>query len=100
MDVVKTIRPDQHGSHRFLDELGDRLVAGRLASIPTLNHRALNITDRNRVVAIRVRYEENELRQKSERGRGGMEPPAQSLVTALYRHGKNGIKISHRKRSR
>lgn len=85
MDVVKTIRPGQHGSHRFLEGWGDRLVAvryrkdnsqqriyttievivdERLASTPTLNHRVLNITGRNRAVAIRVRYEENELRQK------------------------------------
>ena len=85
MDVVKTIRPGQAGSHRFLDEWGDRLVAVRYrkagnpnriyttievivderqASTPVLSTRAFNMTGRNRAVAIRVHYEENELRQK------------------------------------
>ncbi len=83
MDVVKTLRPGDSGSHRFLDEWGDKLVAVRYrksdcgkqiyttievivdqrdASPPS--HRILQMTGRNRAVAIRVHYEEQELRQK------------------------------------
>lgn len=85
MDVVKTLQPGQHGTHRFLDEWGDKLVAvryrktkdksrayttieiivdERVVSTSTLNNRALNMTGRNRSVAIRVHYEESELRHK------------------------------------
>lgn len=84
MEVVKTIRPGAHGSHRFLDEWGDKLVAVRYRkaggqnriyttievivderqTAASPNVRILQMTGRNSAVALRVHFDEQALRQK------------------------------------
>ena len=91
MDVVKTIRPGQHGSHRFLDEWGDKLIAVRYRKdtdrvfttieiivderpASTATHRVLQLTGRNRAVALRVDYDEYELRHRVKMAGGRWSP--------------------------
>ncbi|WP_372750618.1 hypothetical protein [Litorivivens sp.] len=81
MDVVKTIRPGQHGSHRFLEEWGNKLVAVRYRKdqnrmfttielivderpVSSTSLKILQLTGRNRAVALRINFDEVELRHR------------------------------------
>jgi len=85
MKVIRTIRPNSDGAKRFLNEWGDKLVAVRYREspqqnsifttieivvderarpIPNTTQRSYLAKQRNKIVALAIRYEETDLRDK------------------------------------
>ena len=85
MDVIKTIKPGEPGSRRFIGKYGDDLVNVRYRKAPSgdtiyttieiivdrrqyapnINHRTVNSLRNKEAVAVTIAYQETELRQQA-----------------------------------
>lgn len=105
MKVIKTIKPGQHGTRRFLKRYGERLVCVRYREeaatrsvfttvelivdqrekLPGVDQSSVYSQRDQQWVALKIAYEESELRSRVKR-KGGQWSQREKVWVLMYKH--------------